>query len=344
MSQIPVAVVGASGYSGEQLCALLAAHPDVEISMITSRQNAGRSVQDVIPRLRGNLSVAGLSFSEPSIDGLIDSGAEYVFLATPHGLAAEYAAPLFHHGKRILDLSADFRLRTADLYREFYLEEHPEPKLLEDAVYGMPELYRPEIEKGQLIACPGCYPTTIILSLAPLLQEGLIDPDSIVISSVSGVSGAGRKAEVPYLFAECNESVRAYGLPKHRHLGEIEQELTVMAGKPVTVTFVPHLVPITKGMHTTIFADLVPGTSEQDIEESYLRAYAEEPFIRMIPECPDVKNVTGTNFLDVSRRIDERTGRIVVLAAQDNLIKGASGQALQCFNLLARLPETTGLL
>jgi len=343
MSQIPVAVVGASGYSGEQLCALLASHPSVELVMMTSRQNAGRPVQDVIPRLRGNLNVAGLSFSGPSVDGLLDSGADFVFLATPHGLAAEYAVPLFHHGKRIIDLSADFRLRSPDVYREFYVQEHAEPKLLEKAVYGMPELYRPEIAEAQLVASPGCYPTTVILSLAPLVREGLIELDSIVVSSVSGVSGAGRKAEVPYLFAECNESVRAYGLPKHRHLGEIEQELTVAAGAPVAISFVPHLVPITKGMHTTIFANLKEGTTDEEIEESYARAYAEEPFVRMIEECPDVKNVTGTNFLDLTRRVDARTGRIILLAAQDNLVKGASGQAVQCFNLMAGLPETTGL-
>jgi len=261
MSRIPVAIVGANGYSGEELCAILARHPHVEIVAITSRQHAGKAAGDVLPRLAGVGDFANLVFTEPSIEALLASSAEYFFLALPHGLAAEFALPLCRAGRRVIDLSADFRLRDAGVYREFYGEDHPAPDVLKTAVYGLPELHRDAIRSAQLVGSAGCYPTSILLPLVPLLREGLICAEDILVSSASGVSGAGRKADLSLLFGECNESLRAYGLPKHRHLSEIEQELSLAANKPVVISFAPHLAPMTRGIHTTIFAKPAAGIS-----------------------------------------------------------------------------------
>jgi N-acetyl-gamma-glutamyl-phosphate reductase len=259
-------------------------------------------------------------------------------------LAAEFALPLCRAGKRVIDLSADFRLRDAGVYREFYGEDHPAPDVLKTAVYGLPELHRQAIRSAQLVGSAGCYPTSILLPLVPLLREGLICAEDILVSSASGVSGAGRKADVSLLFGECNESLRAYGLPKHRHLSEIEQELSLAANKPVVISFAPHLAPMTRGIHTTIFAKPAAGISGETILPSLETAYAREPFVRVLKNLPDTKNVTGTNFCDISCRFDARTGRVVLLSAEDNLVKGAAGQAVQNFNLMAELDETAGLL
>ena len=226
---IPVAIVGANGYSGEELCAILARHPSVRVVAVTSRQHAGKKLGQVLPRMAGLGDFSGLAFSEPSVPALLASGAEFFFLALPHGLASEFAGPLFDAGRRVIDLSADFRLRDAETYREFYGESHGAGHLLAHAVYGLPELHREEIRKAGLVASAGCYPTSILLPLVPLLKNGLIVADDIAVSSASGVSGAGRKAETSLLYGECNESLRAYGLPKHRHLSEIEQELSLAA-------------------------------------------------------------------------------------------------------------------
>ena len=344
VSRIPVAIVGANGYSGEELCAILARHPQVEIVAITSRQHAGKAAGDVLPRLAGVGDFANLIFTEPSIEALLASRAEYFFLALPHGLAAEFALPLCRAGKRVIDLSADFRLRDAGVYREFYGEDHPAPDVLKTAVYGLPELHREAIRSAQLVGSAGCYPTSILLPLVPLLCEGLICAEDILVSSASGVSGAGRKADVSLLFGECNESLRAYGLPKHRHLSEIEQELSLAANKPVVISFTPHLAPMTRGIHTTIFAKPVSGISGESILPALEASYAREPFVRVLKNLPDTKNVTGTNFCDISCRFDARTGRMVLLSAEDNLVKGAAGQAVQNFNLMAELDETAGLL
>ncbi len=339
-----VAIVGANGYSGEELCGILARHPRVRVAAVTSRQNAGKKAADVLPRLAGLPSVAGLHFMESTVEKILASGAEFIFLALPHGLAAEFAAPLVEAGKRVIDLSADFRLRDADLYKEFYGEDHGAVHLLPEAVYGLPELHREKIGGARLVASAGCYPTSILLPLAPLLKAGLIKPSTIIASSASGVSGAGRKAETTLLYAECNESLRAYGLPKHRHLSEIEQELSAAAGEKVAITFVPHLAPMNRGIHSTIFAAPAEGKTHADVAECWNATYADEPFVRMPAGLPDVKNVNFTNFCDIAVRDDPRTGRLVILSAEDNLVKGAAGQAVQNFNLMAGFPETEGLL
>ncbi|HEY8900993.1 MAG TPA: N-acetyl-gamma-glutamyl-phosphate reductase [Chthoniobacterales bacterium] len=344
MSAVNVAIVGANGYSGEELCTLLSRHPGIRIVAVSSRTHAGRPVTDVLPRLAGSPAFAGLSFCDSKIDALLASGAEYFFLALPHGLATEFALPLVEAGKRVIDLSADFRLRDAGVYEEFYGDAHPAPGSLAGAVYGLPELHRQEIRTAKLVASAGCYPTSILLPLVPLLRAGLIAREDIVVSSASGVSGAGRKADVTLLYAECNESLRAYGLPKHRHLSEIEQELSLAAGAPIVITFVPHLAPMTRGIHTTTFVRLAPGVKPDQIAEALSEAYANEPFVRVRESLPDTKNVTGTNFCDIAVRFDDRAKRLILLSAEDNLVKGAAGQAVQNFNLMAGFDEATALL
>jgi N-acetyl-gamma-glutamyl-phosphate reductase len=344
VSKIPVAIVGANGYSGEELCALLGRHPRVEVLAVTSRQHAGRRLGEVLPRFAGWPTLDRLVFSTSSISSLLASGAEYFFLALPHGLASEFAAPLVEAGKRVIDLSADFRLRDAAVYAEFYGEVHPAPELLSSAVYGLPELHRDEIRAARLVASAGCYPTSILLPLVPLLNANLISAHGIAVASASGVTGAGRKADLSLLYAECNESLRAYGLPKHRHLSEIEQELSLACGEPVVITFVPHLAPMNRGIHTTIFATPASDTDEEIFTDALQAAYANEPFVRVSRALPDTKNVIGTNFCDISVRLDPRAGRVILLSAEDNLVKGAAGQAVQNFNLMAGCEEFAGLL
>jgi N-acetyl-gamma-glutamyl-phosphate reductase len=338
-----VAVVGASGYSGEELCALLDRHPVAELTAAFSRQHQGKAVGEVMPRFAG-LKIASVPFLDADPSKVAACAAGVVFLALPHGVAAEYAVALIGAGKVVIDLSADFRLRDAGIYAEYYGGVHPAPELFKQAVYGIPELWRDAIRSSHLIACAGCYPTSILLPLIPLLREGLIDPENIVASSASGVSGAGRKAAVEYLFAECNENVRVYGVPKHRHLSEIEEQLTDAAGSKVIITFIPHLIPMTRGMHTAIVATPASGKSTAEMKQSLLRAYAAEPFVRIREQPPETRHVTGTNFCDIAIFDEPRTGRVVILSVIDNLVKGAAGQAVQCYNLRAGLPETAGLL
>lgn len=343
MEIIKIAVLGASGYTGIELLRLLLAHPAVEVTAITSRANAGQTLSAVLPRFKG-LPGAEVEFIMPDMDAVVASGARTAFLALPHGMAADYALPLLEKGLRVIDLSADFRLNDAAVYEEFYGQPHPAPEWLPKAVYGMPELYRDEIAASQLIASPGCYPTSIILPLVPLLRAGLLDTKSLVVSSLSGVSGAGRTASLAIIFSEVNESLRAYGLPKHRHLSEIEQELSLAAGEKVLITFTPHLVPVTRGIHSTITAQLKG--SFREVTAALEKAYHDEPFVRLLGAgvAADTANVTRTNFVDVGWHHDSRTNRLVITSAEDNLTKGASGQAVQAFNLLHDLPPTTGLM
>lgn len=345
ISQVKVAVVGASGYSGEELVRILSRHPGVDLVALTSRQHAGQPLSAVYPRFSG-MRYADLPFIESDIAAITGTGAEYVFLALPHGVAAEFALPLLQAGLRVLDLSADFRIKDIAVYEEFYGDKHHAPELAESSVYGLPEIYRDAIQAAQLIACAGCYPTSILIPLVPLLRAGLLDPASIAVTSMSGVSGAGRTAKTDYLYSECNESLRAYSVPKHRHLAEVEQELTIAAGQRVFISFTPHLVPMTRGIHTTIYANLNSNVEPSAIGEALLRAYAEESFVRLLGDrlLPDTKNVTQTNFVDVAWRHDPRTGRVVLLSAEDNLVKGAAGQAVQCFNIMCGFPESTALI
>lgn len=344
MKSKQVAIVGASGYSGEELVRLLLWHPHVELAAVTSRQQAGKTLAEVFPRFAHHPQARTLRFTEPKIELLAKPG-QLVFLALPHGVAAEFAVPLLQAGCQVIDLSADFRLKNEAVYQEFYGHKHPAPDLLRQAVYGLPEIYRPEIKRASLIASPGCYPTSILLPAIPLLKAGLIDPAHIIADSLSGVSGAGRKAELDYLFVECNESVRAYGLPKHRHLSEIEQELSLAAEQPVIIQFTPHLIPVNRGILTTLYLSPKPGQRPEAIERAYRQAYGNEPFVRLLGDktLPDTKNVVGTNVIEIAWRVDPRTGRLIVLSAEDNLVKGASGQAVQSMNLLLGLDETAGL-
>jgi len=345
---IKVAVVGASGYTGQELLRLLIMHPQVDLVAVTSRKEAGRSLSDVFPRFTNAPSIEGLVFMEPDIDTIVASGATCAFLALPHGVAYEFAGQLLNRGIRIIDLSADFRLRDANVYEEFYGEKHPAPELLPGAVYGLPELRRKEIVNADLVASPGCYPTSILVPLVPLITKGIIKPDGITVSSVSGASGAGKKADTTLLFTEINESVRAYGAPKHRHLSEIEQELGIAAGKEVVLSFVPHLMPVNCGIASTIFCDLnLPAESaSENVRETLEEFYGESRFVRILGEnvFADTKNVTRTNFVDVGWVVDCRTDRLILLSAEDNLGKGAGGQAIQSFNIMNGLPEDCGLL
>jgi N-acetyl-gamma-glutamyl-phosphate reductase len=341
-----VAVAGASGYTGEELVRLLLRHPQAELTAVTSRQFAGKTLAETFPRLAHHSKAKTLRFTDASPDR-IAAEAEVVFLALPHGVAVDFAAPLLNAGARVIDLSADFRIKNAETYREFYGHEHRAADLLATAVYGLPEIYRDKIRGARLVACPGCYPTSILLPVVPLLREQLIEPGSIIANSLSGVSGAGRKAGLDYLFVECNESVRPYAVPKHRHLAEIEQELSVAAGSTVTIQFTPHLVPVNRGILTTLY--LMPAAKGEDpkrIDAAFRASYAEEPFVRLLDDkmLPDTKNVAGSNFIEIAWRSDPRTGRLIVMSAEDNLIKGASGQAIQCFNLMCEFEETSGLL
>jgi len=340
-----VAVVGASGYIGEELVRLLLAHPYVDLVAATSRQFAGKTLTEVFPRFSHDDKAKALKFVE-SDPAKLTRMAEIVFLALPHGLAAEFAKPLLQTGVRVVDLSADFRVKDAVVYKEFYGKDHPAPELLGQAVYGLPEIYREKIRDAKLIACPGCYPTSILIPLRPLIRRKAIDRKRILVTSLSGVTGAGRKVEADYLFAECNESMRSYGVPKHRHLAEIKQELSLLAGDKISIQFTPHLAPVNRGILTTICTELAEDVVAVDPPLVFLNAYGQEPFVRLLGDerLPDTKNVVGTNFIDVAWKIDNRTSRLVVMSAIDNIVKGASGQAIQCFNLMRGYPETSGLI
>jgi N-acetyl-gamma-glutamyl-phosphate reductase len=346
VGKIRTAIIGASGYSGEQLIRLLLRHPNVEIVCLTSRQEAGKKLGEVMPQFAGWPGAEALRFIEPETTEIISTGASVAFLALPHGVAVEVAVPLLDAGLRVIDLSADFRLDDAAVYREFYHHEHPAPRWLDESVYGLPEVHRESIRGARLVASPGCFPTSVILPLIPLLREKLIRPGSIQAFSMSGVSGAGRKASVALLFAECNESLHAYSVPKHRHLSEVEQELTRAAGEKVVITFTAHLVPVTAGICTTIYAEADDSAGAAEIEAAFKGGYGGEPFVRLLGEnvCPDTRHVVGTNFIDIGWAIDARTGRLILMSAEDNLIKGAAGQAVQCFNLMHGIEETAGLL
>lgn len=340
-----VAVIGASGYAGEELVRLLLQHPFVNLATVTSRQNASKTLAEVFPRFAHLPKGRNLKFSDTD-PARIDEATDIVFLALPHGVSAEVANELATRNMRLIDLSADFRIHDENVYAEFYGKKHPAPKLLGNAVYGLPEMHRDKIKTASLVACPGCYPTSILLPLVPLLRAGVILPERILITSLSGVTGAGRKTEAEYLFAECNESLRPYGVPKHRHLAEIEQEISAIAGKQVILQFTPHLVPVNRGIISTIYADLAGKVTASRVTKTLQEAYGQEPFVRLLGEngLPDTKNVVGTNFLDLAWRIDQRTKRVVLMSAIDNLTKGTSGQAMQCLNIMRGYEETAGLL
>ncbi len=341
-----VGIVGASGYTGEELVRVLARHPHVQLAAVCSRTLAGKAVADEIPRLRGIVD-AELLFSASSPAECAASDVAVWFLALPHGVAAEYAQPLIAAGKRVLDLSADFRLRDLGLYKKYYGHDHPAPALAAAARYVVPELQLDDTWKqAQLIACPGCYPTSIQVPLVPLLRAGLVKPEPgrLIINSYSGVSGAGKKADVGYLFCERDSSIKAYGIPGHRHIAEIEEQFGLAAGQPVVVQFNPHLAPMHRGIATTIVVPAAGVTAAQ-VEAVWQQAYAGRPFVSVLKsgDFPDTAHVANTNRVAMSVVADARTGNLIITSVIDNLLKGAGGQAVQSLNLLMGWSETAGL-
>ena len=341
-----VGIVGASGYTGEELVRVLARHPHVQLAAVCSRTLAGKAVADEIPRLRGIVD-AELLFSASSPAECAASDVAVWFLALPHGVAAEYAQPLIAAGKRVLDLSADFRLRDLGLYKKYYGHDHPAPALAAAARYVVPELQLDDTWKqAKLIACPGCYPTSIQVPLVPLLRAGLVKPEPgrLIINSYSGVSGAGKKADVGYLFCERDSSIKAYGIPGHRHIAEIEEQFGIAAGQPVVVQFNPHLAPMHRGIATTIVVPAAGVTAAQ-VEAVWQQAYAGRPFVSVLKsgDFPDTAHVANTNRVAMSVVADARTGNLIITSVIDNLLKGAGGQAVQALNLLMGWSETAGL-
>lgn len=338
---LKVAVVGASGYTGLELIRILHNHPEVAVTSVTSEQSAGRLLSEVFPSLRDRYDTV----LEPLDPVKIADKVDIIFTALPHTAAMAVVPTFLEAGKTVIDLSADYRLHDSGEYAAWY-EAHLNPHLLAQAVYGLPEVRREEIAAASLVANPGCYPTSIILGLMPLLKAGLIDTDSIICDSKSGVSGAGRGAKVDSLYCEVNEGFKAYSVGGiHRHIPEIEQEISLLAGKKTVISFTPHLVPMDRGILSTIYAVPAKPVSAADILAIYEELYDGEPFVRVLRQgCfPSTAYVRGSNFCDIGITVDERTGRIIIVSAIDNLVKGASGQAIQNMNIVCDFPETMGL-
>lgn len=339
--------MGVTGYTGMELTRVLAGHPGMELVRATSRSEAGKTLASLYPFLSGpgDLGRMGsLTVTMPDPDDLA-AACRLVFLAVPHKTAQEIAARLIAKGVKVVDLSADFRLRDKDTYEKWYATPHTEAGLLAEAVYGLPELYRAQMAKARLIANPGCYPTSAILGLLPALEQGLVDTDGIVVDSKSGTSGAGRKAGVGTLFCEVADTFRAYNLTKHRHTPEIEQEVSLLAGSPVALSFNTHLLPIGRGILSTIYTRLARPLSLKAAHALYAERYKDEPLVRVLPlgTLPETRWVRGTMFCDIGLCVDERIGRLIIVTAIDNLCRGASGQAVLGANLMLGLPETQGL-
>ena len=336
---IKVGIVGGTGYTGVELLRLLAQHPHVEVAAITSRSETGVKVSDMYPNLRGHYDT--LAFSEP--DAKLLGAMDAVFFATPHGVAHALAGELLDNGTRVIDLSADFRLRDADEWSRWYDQAHGAPSLLEEAVYGLPEMHREKIKNARLIAVPGCYPTAVQLGYLPLLEAGLIDPSQLIADCKSGVTGAGRGAKVGSLLAEASESMKAYGASGHRHLPEISQGLRDIQQAAVGLTFVPHLTPMIRGIHATLYSQLTaePG----DLQALFEQRYADEPFVDVMPagSHPETRSVKGINTCRLAVHQPNNGNTVVVLSVIDNLVKGASGQAIQNLNLMFGFDENTGL-
>ena len=339
--KIRVAVVGASGYTGVELLRLLINHPAVEITALTSESYANSPIEEVFPSLFGMLKLTCNKFDPREVA----KHADLIFLAIPHNTAMTAAVELLPFGKKVIDLSADFRLRDPAVYRQWYGVDHAAPALLKEAVYALPELYRQQLAAARLAAAPGCYPTAVLLGLLPLMKREVIDPDSLVIDAISGASGAGRKPDLPLHFAELQDNCKAYKVACHRHTPEIEQELSRCIGREVLVTFTPHLVGTVRGILATITATLVTFKDVEALRALYHECYQNEPFVRILPEgrLPETKQVRGSNFCDIGLTVDVRTRRAIVVVAIDNLVKGASGQAIQAMNVMMGLDERTGL-
>jgi len=332
-----VAILGATGYTAAELVKLLLRHAEVEITAATSRQDGNPPLGTVHPALSGRTD---LCLENLSIEQLVDR-ADVIFGCLPHGLSGEYIPQIIQAGRKVIDLSADYRLDDPAVYYQWYGEVHPDPARLAGTVYGLPELFRESIRGSDLVANPGCYPTSAILALAPLAQDGWIDLESVVIDSKSGVSGAGRTPKLTTHYPECNESIAAYNVGTHRHTPEIELILSKSSGRPVEVIFTPHLVPMDRGILTTTYSRPTGDASEEELLARYREFYADEPFVRVVDHLPATKDCVGTNFCDITVRLVR--GRILTLSCIDNLIKGASGAAVQNFNLMCGYPEATAL-
>ncbi len=335
---IKIGIIGGTGYTGVELLRLLAVHPQAELRVITSRGEAGRRVADLFPNLRGHIDLA---FSEP--DEKVLCACDVVFSATPNGVAMQHARALLDAGAKLIDLAADFRLHDPAVWEQWYGMPHACPELLAEAVYGLPEVNRVRIKAARLVANPGCYPTAVQLGFLPLLEQGAVDPGALVADAKSGVSGAGRKAEVHTLYAEAADSLKAYAVAGHRHWPEIRQGLEAVTGKPVGLTFVPHLTPMIRGIHATLYARLV--RRDIDVQALFAARYRDEPFVDVLPagSHPDTRSVRGANTCRIAVHRPHDGDTVVVLSVIDNLVKGAAGQAIQNMNILFGLAEDTGL-
>ncbi len=343
-SRIKVGLVGVTGYTGQELLRLLCAHQGFELSRVTSRQKSGQKVQDIFPQFTG-LDLGRMDISLPEPKSLARE-CSLIFLAVPHGTAMDMVPRFLEQGLQVVDFSADFRLKSAEVYKKWYSLEHSRPDLLQQAVYGLPELYASKIKQASLVANPGCYPTSVLLGLMPALSRGLLRPEQIVIDSKSGTSGAGRSPKTDMLFCEVHNDFRAYGLTTHRHTPEIEQELTLLAGQEMQVSFNPHLLPVDRGILTSIYCRLAPGVDEQSIRQAYEQDYAPQPWVRVLPRevLPRLSWVRGTMYCDLGLVLDLRLQRLIIISAIDNLSRGASGQALANANLMCGLKPDLGLV
>lgn len=337
MDMIKVGIVGGTGYTGVELLRLLSRHSGVRISAVTSRKEAGQPVADLFPSLRGHVD---LIFSDPASTPITQ--CDLVFFATPNGIAMQDARQLLEAGVRIIDLAADFRLKNPAEWAQWYGVPHACPELLEEAVYGLPEFNRDQIVSARIVANPGCYPTAVQLGFLPLAEAGVVDTNQLIADAKSGVSGAGRKTETHILFPEAGDNFKAYGVPGHRHLPEIRQGLARIAGKPVGLTFVPHLVPMIRGIHATLYARM---TREVNLQALFESRYQNEPFVDVLPpgSHPETRSVRASNVCRIAVHQPSQGDTVVVLSVIDNLVKGAAGQAVQNMNLMFGLPETTGL-
>lgn len=337
---IRVGILGATGYAGAELVRILSGHPEVNLTLLTSRQYAGLGFDEIYPSMAG---VVNITCAPNDID-LICEKADVLFMALPHKIPMSIAPELIGRGKKVIDLSADFRFKNAGAYEAAY-QPHTAKTLLDEAVYGLSEVYHEEIKSTRLVGNPGCYPTSILLPLVPLVAAGLVDHRTIVADAKSGVSGAGREATLTTHFCEVQESFKAYKVAVHRHNPEIEEVLSRTADEAVTVTFVPHLVPMIRGMLATIYANTAPGTGSKEIRACLSDYYALHPFVRIIPDdrLPDTRNVRGTNFCDIGFRLDARSNRLILISVIDNLVKGAAGQAVQNMNIMEGFEQTLGL-
>ena len=330
--------MGATGYTGVELLRLLALHPEVQVTHVTSRAEAGTPVSAVFPNLRKYLD---LQFCEPDVARLAE--CDVVFFATPNGTAMQSVPELLQRGVKVIDLSADFRIKDAKLWSQWYKMEHACPELLAEAVYGLPEVNREQVRSARLVANPGCYPTAVQLGFLPLLRAGLVDPARLIADVKSGVSGAGRKAEIGMLLAECSESFKAYAINGHRHLPEIVQGLNAVSAAPVGLTFMPHLVPMIRGIQASLYATL--RDTSVDLQQLFEDSYRDEPFVDVLPagQSPETRSVRGSNHCQLAVCRPQGGDTVVVLAVEDNLVKGAAGQAVQNMNLMFALPETAGI-